>query len=153
MFRNDQTPFCVFQNSVYCTCIQYGVFDMTCQLIATSGVFPRIELPLFLDRVPAGFPSPCLDYVERPLDLNELCIRRPAATFFCRAQGDSMVEVGIYDHDVLVVDRSITAKHGDVVIASFMGEFTCKVLETDPTVRLVPANPKYQPIEIPEGAE
>jgi len=64
-----------------------------------------------------------------------------------------MVEVGIYDHDVLVVDRSITAKHGDVVIASFMGEFTCKVLETDPTVRLVPANPKYQPIEIPEGAE
>jgi DNA polymerase V len=110
-------------------------------------------MPLFLESVPAGFPSPAQDYVERTLDLNELCIDHPAATYFVRAQGDSMLGAGIHPGDVLVVDRALEARHGDVVIASWDGELTVKRLETRPAVRLVPENPAYAAITIPEEAE
>ena len=113
---------------------------------------PR-RMPLFLESVPAGFPSPAQDYVERTLDLNELCIDHPAATYFVRAQGDSMLGAGIHPGDVLVVDRALEARHGDVVIASWDGELTVKRLETRPAVRLVPDNPAYPAIDIPEEAE
>lgn len=126
---------------------------MTFTPAGSSGEFPLLEIPLFLDAVPAGFPSPASDYCERKLDLNELCIKKPAATYFVRAQGDSMLDAGIFPGDVLVVDRSITAQHGDVVIASFHGELTVKKLETHPTTRLVPMNKEHLPIDIPEGSE
>ncbi|MBW2510754.1 MAG: UV protection and mutation protein, partial [Deltaproteobacteria bacterium] len=84
--------------------------------IGESGEFEKLGIPLFADAVPAGFPSPATDYCERKLDLNELCIQHPAATYFVRAQGDSMIEAGIFPGDVLVVDRSISASHGDIVI-------------------------------------
>ena len=113
----------------------------------------RLHIPLFIEAVSAGFPSPAQDYVEKALDLNELCIKRPAATFFVRVDGDSMIQAGIYPGDILVVDRSITAEHGDAVIVAIHGEFTVKELELRPTVRLVPRNTTYSPIEIPEGAE
>lgn len=113
----------------------------------------KLVIPLFMERVSAGFPSPAQDYVEQTLDLNELCIKHPAATFFVRAEGDSMVEAGIYPNDILVVDRSLQAAHGDIVIASVHGELTVKELELSPTVRLIPRNKAYQPIEIPEGAD
>ena len=80
-------------------------------------------------------------------------IKRPAATFFVRVDGDSMIQAGIYPGDILVVDRSITAEHGDAVIVAIHGELTVKELELRPTVRLVPRNTAYSPIEIPEGAE
>jgi len=110
-------------------------------------------MPLFMDRVSAGFPSPAQDYVEQALDLNELCIRRPAATFFVRVDGDSMRDAGIYPEDILVVDRSVQAEQGDIVIASVHGELTVKELQLRPCVRLIPRNPAYAPIDIPEGAE
>ncbi|MBN2645283.1 MAG: translesion error-prone DNA polymerase V autoproteolytic subunit [Desulfuromonadaceae bacterium] len=110
-------------------------------------------LPLFLEPVPAGFPSPAQDYVEKTLDLNELCIQHPAATFFVRAQGESMTEAGIYPDDVLVVDRSLTARHGDIVIAVWHGELTVKKLETRPQPRLVAMNKTFPVIEVPEGVE
>jgi DNA polymerase V len=112
-----------------------------------------LSIPLFLEGVSAGFPSPAQDYVERALDLNELCIRHPAATFFVRVDGDSMEEAGIYEGDILIVDRSLTAQHDDIVIASVLGELTVKQLELRPQVRLVPRNSRYTPIEITEGIE
>ena len=111
------------------------------------------KMPMFTESVAAGFPSPATDYCESRLDLNELCVKHPAATYFVRAQGDSMIEAGIFPGDVLVVDRSLTAKHGDIVIAALNGELTVKKLETRPKVRLVPMNPKYSAVEIPEGTD
>ena len=124
-----------------------------CSYTATGPFKKKLAIPLFMVRVSAGFPSPAQDYVEQTLDLNELCIKHPAATFFVRAEGDSMVEAGIYPNDILVVDRSLQAVHGDIVIASVHGELTVKELELIPTARLIPRNKAYQPIEIPEGAD
>lgn len=105
-----------------------------------------VALPLFMHAVPAGFPSPAQDYIERTLDLNELCIRHPAATYFVRAEGDSMLGVGIFSGDILVVDRSLKAVDGDIVIACVNGEFTVKELRTRPALQLLAHNPAYAPI-------
>ena len=113
----------------------------------------NVKILQFTDQVAAGFPRPAADYCESRLDLNDLCIKHPAATFFVRAQGDSMIDAGIFPGDVIVVDRSVTAKHGDIVIATFNGEHSIKKLETKPTLRLVPMNSNYEPIEIPEGTD
>ncbi|MBW2476797.1 MAG: translesion error-prone DNA polymerase V autoproteolytic subunit [Deltaproteobacteria bacterium] len=126
---------------------------MTVANIGESSEFKQLNIPFFSEAVPAGFPSPASDYCERKLDLNELCVQKPAATFFVRAQGDSMIDAGIFPGDVLVVDRSISAVHGDIVIAAVNGELTVKLLETRPRVRLVPMNNAYEPIVIPEIAE
>ncbi|MDV0597244.1 MULTISPECIES: translesion error-prone DNA polymerase V autoproteolytic subunit [unclassified Enterobacter] len=105
-----------------------------------------IELPLFSERVACGFPSPAQDYVEDRLDLNRLAVRHPSATYFVKVSGDSMIGVGIGDGDLLVVDRSLNAEHGDIVVASVAGEFTVKELQTRPVLRLLPHNVRYQPI-------
>lgn len=89
----------------------------------------RIRLPLFSGKVAAGFPSPADDYVEKNLDLNELLVQKPAATFFVRAQGESMLGAGIHPNDILVVDRSIEAVSGKIVICALNGELTVKRLE------------------------
>ncbi|WP_428034156.1 translesion error-prone DNA polymerase V autoproteolytic subunit [Amphritea sp.] len=105
-----------------------------------------VALPLFMHSVTAGFPSPAQDYIDRTLDLNELCIRHPAATYFVRAEGDSMQGVGIFSGDILVVDRSLKAVDGDIVIACVNGEFTVKELRTRPALQLLAHNPAYTPI-------
>lgn len=102
---------------------------------------------LYEHRVPAGFPSPADDYMDRRLDLNEYLIQHPAATIYCRVSGDSMKELGIFDGDLLIVDRSLTPKHGDVVLAAVDGELACKVLDLHQR-RLLSANNKYAPIVI-----
>lgn len=106
----------------------------------------HLPLPLFAESCQAGFPSPATDYVEKTLDLNELCIRHPSATYFVRAEGESMIESGIQSGDLLVVDKAETPAHGDIVIASVNGEFTVKKLCTHPVLCLQPMNPAYQPI-------
>ncbi|MBW2187941.1 MAG: translesion error-prone DNA polymerase V autoproteolytic subunit [Deltaproteobacteria bacterium] len=121
--------------------------------IGNSGDCQSLDIPMFLESVAAGFPSPASDYCERTLDLNELCIQKPAATYFVRAQGDSMIDIGIFPGDVIVVDRSLTARNGDIVIASFNGELTVKKLELQPQTRLVAMNSNYADISIPEGAD
>lgn len=78
--------------------------------------------------VVAGFPSPAEQYQEQPLDLNELLVKRPAASFFVRVQGDSMTGAGIQDGDLLVVDRSLRPASGDIIIACVDGDFTVKTL-------------------------
>jgi len=114
---------------------------------------PNQTVPLFSEAVKAGFPSPASDYVEKSLDLNDLCINHPAATYFVRAAGDSMIDAGIHPGDVMVVDRSLKAKHDDIVIAMLSGEFTVKQLALTPVVRLIPRNSNYQPIELQPGDE
>ena len=126
---------------------------MKATLIGRSGIWERLEVPLYLERVSAGFPSPAQDYVEQALDLNELCIKRPAATFFVRVQGDSMIEAGMYTGDILVVDRSIQPGHGDVVIACLDGEFAVKELATRPSPRLLSRNRHYPPLLIDADQE
>ncbi|GAA0834177.1 translesion error-prone DNA polymerase V autoproteolytic subunit [Marinomonas arenicola] len=112
-----------------------------------------LRIPLYADSVSAGFPSPAQDFVERTLDLNEFCVSRPASTFYVRAQGDSMIEAGILSGDVLLVDKSLTARHGDIVIACIHGEMTVKTLELQPNVLLRPRNQAYKVIVITEESE
>ncbi|KMV67709.1 protein impA' [bacteria symbiont BFo1 of Frankliniella occidentalis] len=115
-------------------------------LCAVSAALTHIPLPLLTERVPAGFPSPAQDYVEEMLDLNDLCIRHRSATYFIRASGHSMIDAGIRDGDLLVVDKSETPSHGDIVIAAVDGEFTVKVLQLRPCLALQPMNPSFSTI-------
>lgn len=111
----------------------------------------RIARPLFLSGVSAGFPSPAEDYIDRRLDLNELLITNPAATFFVRVAGDSMTGAGIHHDDILIVDRSLDAGNGKIVIAVYNGELTVKRLVRDTSsIRLVAENPAYAPLVIDE---
>lgn len=119
---------------------------MSISFLGQSAIFNTLQLPLFVSKVSAGFPSPAQDYVEQTLDLNELCIKRPAATFFVRVEGESMIEAGIFHNDILVVDRSVTPVHGDIVVAQVDGEFTVKELCLKPRLMLIPRNGAYQPI-------
>ncbi|HBE4318849.1 TPA: translesion error-prone DNA polymerase V autoproteolytic subunit [Escherichia coli] len=107
-----------------------------------------LTFPLFSDLVQCGFPSPAADYVEQRIDLNQLLIQHPSATYFVKASGDSMIDGGISDGDLLIVDSDITASHGDIVIAAVDGEFTVKKLQLRPTVQLIPMNSAYSPITI-----
>lgn len=109
--------------------------------------------PLFLDRVRGGFPSPAQDYIERQIDLNELLVSHPNATYFVRVEGDSMCDANIREGDLLVVDSSLHARHDDIVIAAINGEFTVKQLKTSPRVQLMPMNPRYKPITPGEEEE
>lgn len=114
---------------------------------------PLCERPLFLSQVAAGFPSPADDHIEQRLDLNQYMIRHDAATYFVRVKGDSMMEAGICDNDVLVVDRSLPARVGGIVVAVVNGELTVKTLGRTPDGHplLAPANAKYAAIEIKDG--
>jgi DNA polymerase V len=116
---------------------------------------PRIQpLPLFSGKVAAGFPSPADDYVEKSLDLNELLVKKPAATFFVRAQGESMLGAGIHPNDILVVDRSIDPVPGKIVICALNGELTVKRLQRDKGHwQLTAENPAYADIVLHDELE
>lgn len=86
----------------------------------------HITVPVFTCGVSAGFPSPADDYLDHPLDFNELLIAHPAATFAVRVAGDSMQEIGIYPGDIAVVDRALTAIDGSIILGILDGEFTIK---------------------------
>jgi DNA polymerase V len=110
---------------------------------------------LIAPRPVAGFPSPASDYVEGKLDLNERLIARPAATFIVKVSGDSLLRAGIHDGDLAVVDRSITARSGHIVVAALDGELVVKRLrQRKGRTWLDPDSDdaRYQPIEIAEGS-
>lgn len=115
----------------------------------------RLLLPLALSRVQAGFPSPAEDYIEARLDLNELLIRRPAATFFLRVRGDSMTGAGIRDGDLLVVDRAAEPRDGGVVVAAIDGHLTVRTLRRPAGggLRLEAASDGYPPLCFGEGGD
>ena len=115
--------------------------------IGFVSVGERRLFPLYLSRVAAGFPSPADDYLDGGLDLNEHLIVHPAATYFARAEGDSMIELGIFSGDLLIIDRAAQAVDGDVVVVAIDGLLTIKVLDLAHS-RLLPANKLYRPIEI-----
>lgn len=109
----------------------------------------REGLPLYLVSVQAGFPSPADDSLDRKLDLHTLLVKHPSATFFLRVSGDSMQGCGIFDGDLLVVDKLVEAVNGKVVIASVDNEFTVKRLcRKQNRVLLLPENPDYPAIDI-----
>ncbi|MFY0677774.1 MAG: translesion error-prone DNA polymerase V autoproteolytic subunit [Neptuniibacter sp.] len=126
---------------------------MSVVLLAKHEVCSALKIPFYLSAVSAGFPSPAQDYVEKTLDLNELLISRPSATYFVRAEGDSMLGAGIHSGDILIVDRSLTAKHEDIVIAALQGELTVKQLMLHPVCQLLPRNPRYKPIVLKEESD
>lgn len=108
-------------------------------------------VPIFINCVPAGFPSPADDYLDHPLDFNELLIAHPAATFAVRVSGNSMDGIGIYPGDIAVIDRALTAQDGSIILGVIDGDFTikryrCKGRE----VWLEAANPAYARISINE---
>lgn len=114
----------------------------------------NVKLPFYVSKVSAGFPSPAEDYVERFLDLNEYLIKKPAATFFVKVAGDSMKDVGIVSGDLLIIDRSKTAKPNAVVLAVVNGDFTVKRYQkVGDKIFLKPENPNYQPLEITSEME
>ncbi|MGZ3749057.1 MAG: LexA family protein [Pseudobdellovibrionaceae bacterium] len=106
---------------------------------------------LMATSISAGFPSPADDYIEQALDLNKFLITRPSATFMAWVRGDSMVGAGIYNKDLLIIDRSLEARNKSIVLAHLNGEFTLKrLIKAGGRVFLHPENPKYKPIEISE---
>ena len=109
----------------------------------------RCERPIFMAPVTAGFPSPAEDYIEGKLDLNEHLVKHPAATFFVRVTGDSMIDAGIHPGDILIVDRSLEAADKKVVIAVVEGELTVKRIRLiNEKIVLMPENENYKPLQI-----
>lgn len=114
----------------------------------------KLKLPLYSNKVSAGFPSPADDFIEKTLDLNDLLIKHPQATFFVRVSGNSMVNAGIRDGDILVVDKSLEPKEGKIVIANVEGEFVLKrIRKKNGKLYLFPENLDYNPIEIKEDMD
>ena len=110
--------------------------------------------PYFLDTVSAGFPSPATDYMENKLDLNEYLVQRPTATYIVKANGPSMTDAGILSGDLLIVDRSITPRNDNIVIASIFGDLTVKKLKKkDQSLFLISANSEYPSIQVKEEME
>jgi len=111
----------------------------------------KIEIPAFIDKVSAGFPSPASDYIECKLDLNEHLISHPAATFIVRANGASMEDSSIHSGDLLIVDKSIIPKNNSIVIASIFGDLTVKLLKKKHNAMfLVSSSSNYPSFEVKE---
>lgn len=111
----------------------------------------RYAIPLYTTRVAAGFPSPADDDIDTHLDLNQHLIPKPSTTFFLRVQGDSMIDAGIQENDLLIVDQFLEARDGKIVIAVLNGELTVKRFRNSKgQVWLQAENPKYPAIELRE---
>ena len=122
--------------------------------IIKSNLNTKNVTPFFVDSVSAGFPSPATDYLENKLDLNEYLVTHPAATYIVKANGSSMVEAGILSGDLLIVDRSITPRNENIVIASIFGDLTVKkIRKKNTSLFLVSANSDYPSIEVKEEME
>jgi len=112
------------------------------------------RVPIFIEHLPAGFPSPAADYEEGELDFNELLVKRKAATYCVRVTGESMQGAGILPGDILVVDRSLSPSDGDIVVACLDGEFTVKRLKTlEGRTVLRAENPSFRDIPVEEEQE
>lgn len=115
-------------------------------------VFRKLKLPMILQPIPCGFPSPAQDYLQKQIDLNDILIKNPSATFVFIAEGNSMLHAGIVDGALLIVDKSVSPKHGHIVLACVDGSFTVKRLDTQ-DMSLLPANPEFEPIRYTDGME
>ncbi|MCX7124718.1 MAG: translesion error-prone DNA polymerase V autoproteolytic subunit [Gammaproteobacteria bacterium] len=130
--------------------VPVGMVDRVLSYIQTKGH----QLPLYSNKVSAGFPSPADDHIEAQLDLNTHLVKNPTSTFFVRVSGESMKDVGIFPNDILIVDRSIKPIDGKIVIAVVDGELTVKRLKTENgSLFLMPENKDFKPIAIKELQE
>lgn len=117
--------------------------------IIIPSTISRKPLPLFLESVSAGFPSPADDYMDKALDLNEYLIQNPSATFFVRVTGESMIDAGIHSGDLLIVDRALQPKDGSIVIAVIDGDLLVKRMSFRKNkIYLIPENREFAPVEI-----
>lgn len=115
---------------------------------------PKLPLPWDQVRISAGFPSPAADYEDNRLDINDYLVRNPVSTFFFSVEGDSMQGAEIFAGDILVVDKSIRARHGQIVVAFVDGQRLVKRLfRRNGRVALLAENPHYPPLEIREDQE
>jgi DNA polymerase V len=113
---------------------------------------PPLPLPMVQGTIRAGFPSPADDFAVKRNDLNELLITHPAATFFWRVRGTSMLGAGIADGDILIVNRALDPLHGDIVVAEIDNDFTVKYLHRrGGKVKLVAADPTFPDILLRDG--
>lgn len=112
------------------------------------------KLPLYSFQIPAGFPSPAADHIEKHISLDEVFEIRAPHVYLAKIEGESMRDAGIFCGDLVIVDRSRTAEHGDIVIAGLNSEPVCKRLHMrDNTIILLSANSKYPPRYVMEGDE
>ena len=124
------------------------------KLVALGGaeVGGNLKLALYASRPAAGFPAPGDDLVEKVLDINDLVVKNPAATFFVRVEGDSMEGVGIFSGDVLVIDRAVPPSDGKIVVAAVYGEMVVKRLRKNgDSFYLHSENEAYKPILVNEN--
>ncbi len=125
------------------------MLDLKAIEIAGAQVDEATVMPLYSSQPAAGFPSPGDDQVEKMLNINDLLVEHPDATFYVRVAGDSMEGAGIFDGDILVVDRSVTARDGSIVVAAVYGEMVVKYLaKKSGGTQLVSAQSGYSPIEV-----
>lgn len=122
--------------------------------IAPAEMGTALALPLADGGIKAGFPSPAQDFLDRAIDLNRELVKHPASTFYGRVRGDSMQDAGIFDGDILVIDKSLEPRNGDIAVCFVDGEFTIKHIRIEEKcVWLVPANSQYAPIRVTEENE
>jgi DNA polymerase V len=115
---------------------------------------PGFDIPQFLSRLSAGFPSPATDYMEEGLDLNTFLVRHKAATFAFAVKGSSMRDAGIHDGDKVLVDRSVEPRHGQIVVAVVNGDYTIKRLHSVAgCIELHAENPEFSPRKFQEGEQ
>lgn len=119
-----------------------------------EGYLPQ-PLPLYLSKISAGFPSPAENDIAERLDLHKFLVKKPTSTFLVKANGQSMINAGIHDNDLLVVDRSITPSDGKIVIAVLDGQLTVKRLKKNANGQIILAaeNPEFESIDVPEGSD
>jgi DNA polymerase V len=111
----------------------------------------QLELPVVSAGISAGFPSPAMDFIDLTIDMNRHLIKHPSATFYGRVKGHSMKDVGIFDGDLLVIDKSLEPKNDKIAVCYLDGEFTVKRIKVDNgCIWLVPANTDFQPIRVNE---
>lgn len=110
-----------------------------------------MRIPFIKEGVSAGFPSPAADFMESNIDLNKALSENPLATFYIKVKGNSMIDAGINDKDVLVVDRSLEPKNNKIAICFIDGEFTVKRIQLEKDcLYLMPENSNYSPIKVTE---
>lgn len=126
---------------------QYSVLEFY-----SANTESSITLPLIDGGIAAGFPSPAQDYIDLKIDLNKELIDNPSSTFYARVKGSSMIDAGISDGDILVIDKSLEPRNGDTAVCYIDGEFTIKFIKIEPdAVFLIPANPDFIPIKVTDN--
>jgi DNA polymerase V len=122
---------------------------MSAKITKLFSVDPKSQMTLPVNHIKAGFPSPAEDFMDAGIDLNQVLIKHPAATFLGRVSGDSMKDLGISDGDIVVIDKSLEVQDGKIVVCYIDGEFTMKTIKLEKDFCwLMPANENYKPIKV-----